>query len=94
VTKFMENRDKIKLLILDLVMPKMSGKDAYEEIKKMSPGFRTLFLSGYTMDMISRMDIEAGMDILNGPDVSNGLLRKVREDGRRTRDERMRDVSS
>ena len=79
VAKFMQNRDKIKLVILDLVMPKKSGKEAYEEIKKTSPGIRTFFLSGYTMDMISRMEIEKGMDLVRKPFVPNDLLRKVRE---------------
>ena len=34
VNKFMENRDKIELLIFDVIMPKKTGKEAYEEIKR------------------------------------------------------------
>jgi two-component system, cell cycle sensor histidine kinase and response regulator CckA len=79
VVKFMEQRGKIKLVILDLVMPKKNGKEANEEIQKLSPGIKTFFLSGYTMDMISRMEIEKGMEVLHKPIVPNDLLRKVRE---------------
>jgi DNA-binding response OmpR family regulator len=74
-----ENRDKIKLVILDLVMPKKSGKEAYQEIKTMSPGIRAFFVSGYTMDMISRMELEKGMEIIRKPFIPIDLLRKVRE---------------
>jgi PAS domain S-box-containing protein len=79
VAKFVENRDKIKLVILDLVMPKKSGKEAYQEIKTMSPGIRAFFVSGYTMDMISRMELEKGMEIIRKPFIPIDLLRKVRE---------------
>jgi PAS domain S-box-containing protein len=79
VARFVENRDKIKLVILDLVMPKKSGKEAYQEIKKMSPGIRAFFVSGYTMDMISRMELEKGMEIIRKPFIPIDLLRKVRE---------------
>ena len=79
VTKYRENKDRIQLVILDLVMPKKSGKEAYEEIKAISPGVRAFFLSGYTMDMISRMEIEAGMEVMRKPFAPKELLRKVRE---------------
>ena len=79
VEKFMENRGNIQLVILDLIMPKKSGKEAYEDIKKMSPEVRTFFLSGYTTDMISRMDIVKGMELIRKPFAPNDLLKKVRE---------------
>jgi CheY-like chemotaxis protein len=79
VVKFMENRDTIRLVILDLIMPKKSGKEAYEAIKKANPGIRTIFLSGYTMETIDRMEIEEGMELIHKPFVPKDLLRKVRE---------------
>jgi DNA-binding NtrC family response regulator len=48
VKKFMENKEQIQLVILDMIMPKKSGKAAYDEIKKIKPGIKTLFISGYT----------------------------------------------
>ncbi len=79
VAKYRENKDRIQLVILDLVMPKKNGKEAYEEIKAISPGVRAFFLSGYTMDMINRMEIEAGMEVIRKPFAPKELLKKVRE---------------
>jgi CheY-like chemotaxis protein len=79
VLKFRENRDKIKLVVLDLIMPKKNGKEAHDEIIKMKPGSRAFFLSGYTMEMIGRMEIEEGLELVRKPFVPNDLLRKVRE---------------
>ena len=53
ITKFMENRDRIHLVMLDMIMPKKSGKDAYVEIRKIMPDIKALFVSGYTMDIIN-----------------------------------------
>jgi PAS domain S-box-containing protein len=79
VEKFIENRERIKLALLDIIMPKKSGMEAYAEIKKDSPGIKIMFMSGYTSDMISRMLPEEVMDILRKPFVPNTLLSKVRE---------------
>ena len=79
ITKYRENKDRIQLVILDLVMPKKNGKEAYEEIKAISPGVRAFFLSGYTMDMILRMELEAGMEVILKPVAPKELLKKVRE---------------
>ncbi|MGC1454715.1 MAG: ATP-binding protein, partial [Nitrospirota bacterium] len=79
VMKYRENKDRIQLVILDLIMPRKSGKEAYEEIRAISPGVRAFFLSGYTMDMINRMEIEAGMEVIRKPFAPKDLLRKVRE---------------
>lgn len=80
LTRFMENKDRIALVVLDMIMPKKSGKEAYEEISKVSPGIKTLFLSGYTMDLIKTQGIiEAGLDFIHKPARPRELLRKVRE---------------
>jgi signal transduction histidine kinase len=79
VEKFMENRDRIKLALLDLIMPKKSGMEAYADIKIARPGIKVLFMSGYTNDMISRMKPEEKLEILRKPFSPNTFLRKVRE---------------
>jgi|WetSurMetagenome_2_1015567.scaffolds.fasta_scaffold00123_24 two-component system, cell cycle sensor histidine kinase and response regulator CckA len=79
VEKFVENRDRIKLALLDMIMPKKSGMEAYTEIRKNRPGIKVLFMSGYAKDMISRMGAEEDMEILTKPFVPSALLRKVRE---------------
>jgi PAS domain S-box-containing protein len=79
VEKFIENRDQIKLVLLDLIMPRKSGAEAFAEIKKTGPGIKVMFMSGYTRDMIGRMSSEEEMDILQKPFTPRALLRKVRE---------------
>ncbi|MBI5676006.1 MAG: PAS domain S-box protein [Nitrospirae bacterium] len=80
ITKFMENRDKIQLVILDMIMPKKNGKEACEAIRKESPGIKILFASGYSMDNIKTSELtEAGFDFILKPVVPKDFLKKVRE---------------
>lgn len=80
ITKFKENMDKIQLVMLDMIMPKKSGKEVYEEIKKTSPGIKVLFVSGYTMDIIKTQELtEAGLTFILKPVSPKDLVRKVRE---------------
>jgi DNA-binding response OmpR family regulator len=80
VRKFKENRDTVQLVMLDMIMPKMSGKEAYDEIRKISPDVKTLFSSGYTAD---RMDkdgmLKDGFNFIMKPTLPNELLRKIRD---------------
>ncbi len=80
VNKFIENRDNIKLLILDVVMPKKNGKEVYEEIRKAMPDIKALFMSGYTADIVHKKGIlEEGLEFIVKPLSPNALLRKVRK---------------
>lgn len=80
VRKFVENRDKIKLIILDVVMPKKNGKEAYEEIKAMSPDIKALFTSGYTENVIHKKGIlDYSYNFLRKPVSPHVLLKKIRE---------------
>jgi CheY-like chemotaxis protein len=80
LAKIRENRDEIKLLLLDVIMPKKNGKDVYEEAKKIIPGIRALFTSGYTADMICKKGIlDDGVNFISKPVSPTELLKKVRE---------------
>lgn len=80
VTRFMENRQNIKLVVLDGIMPKMNGKEAWEEINALSPGFKVLFISGYTDDIFTATAIPDLQEIfIPKPVTPSVLLRKVRE---------------
>mgnify|MGYP001611041108 FL=1 len=80
VSKFMENKDTIDLLLLDVVMPKMSGREAYEIIKKVKPDIKLLMTSGYSADFISKKGmLEEGLNFLAKPMSPANLLKKVRE---------------
>ena len=52
---FRNNRERIKLLVTDVVMPKMNGKELFQEIQKMTASVPALFMSGYTCDITGEM---------------------------------------
>jgi CheY-like chemotaxis protein len=79
VERFRENRGRIDLLVFDVIMPKMNGKDAYTEIRKISPDVRALFISGYTGDILSTKGVrEEGLNFVSKPVAPGELLRKIR----------------
>lgn len=80
LNKFREYRDRIDLVILDVIMPRMNGKAVYDELQKLRPDVRTLFTSGHTGDVIQKKGVlEEGMDFLSKPASRIDLLQKVRE---------------
>ena len=81
IQKFMEHKDEINLLVFDVVMPKKSGKDAYDIIKKVNPEVRTLFMSGYSEDIIHKRGvmIEKGLTYTTKPILPTELLKIIRE---------------
>lgn len=80
VNKFRDSKDKIQLLLFDLIMPKKNGKDAYEEIKAMGNDISVIFMSGYARDIIQKFGIENGIEFISKPVLPNELLRKIREE--------------
>jgi CheY-like chemotaxis protein len=79
VEKFREHQSNIDLLIFDVIMPKMNGKDAYDAIRKVEAGARALFMSGYTGDILNNKGImEEGLSFLAKPVAPGALLRKIR----------------
>jgi PAS domain S-box-containing protein len=80
VRKFKENMEKTSLLLLDVIMPLKNGREAYEEIRKIKPEAKAIFMSGYTDDIISRKGILAdGLEFISKPISPYALMRKVRE---------------
>ncbi|GLH72696.1 hypothetical protein GETHLI_11980 [Geothrix limicola] len=69
----------IDLMILDVVMPKMNGKEVYDAARRMGGQPKTLFISGYTADFISQKGIfEEGVQFLAKPVSPFELLKKIR----------------
>ncbi|MCX5814689.1 MAG: response regulator [Proteobacteria bacterium] len=80
VRTFMENRNRIDLIILDVVMPGKNGKEVYDEIVKTDPGMKFLFTSGYTGDVILDKGImEDTVNFISKPLLPNELLKKIRD---------------
>lgn len=71
---------KIDLVILDSVMPKRNGREAFHEIVKMNPQIKALFISGHTRDVVLNKGIsERDVHFLPKPVSLQLLLNKVRE---------------
>ncbi len=78
--KFRENRDRISLLILDVIMPKKSGREVLEEVRRSNPNIKVVFTSGYPADLIQKEGVlEKGLHFLSKPSSPQTLLRTVRE---------------
>ncbi len=63
-----ESGDKIDLLITDVVMPEMNGLELSRLIKDRCPRIKTLFMSGYTANLIAHHGVlEEGVHFLEKP---------------------------
>jgi PAS domain S-box-containing protein len=70
---------KIHLMVTDVVMPGMSGRELADRLVAERPGLRILYVSGYTSDkVIARGVVEGDTDLLRKPFRSVELARKVR----------------
>ncbi len=76
---FQENKERIDLLLFDLIMPRMNGNVACDEIRKLQPGIKVIFSSGYAPDTIrQKASLEDGAHLISKPSSPKDLLRKVR----------------
>jgi signal transduction histidine kinase len=80
VTQFLRYRDDIDLVVMDVVMPKLNGREAYAKISDIRPDVKILFTSGYTADIVQQKGIiTEGLTFLSKPMTPATLLKKVRE---------------
>lgn len=75
-----DQMDKIELLITDVVMPGMNGRELHESLCRLRPGLKTLFVSGYTDDVVASHGVfDNGNHFIAKPFSSAELARKVRQ---------------
>jgi CheY-like chemotaxis protein len=75
-----EHDGPIALLLTDVIMPGMNGRELAERLTATRPGLKVLFVSGYTDDQVLRRDIlGAEVAFLQKPFTIDSLIRKVSE---------------
>jgi nitrogen-specific signal transduction histidine kinase len=80
VEKFQMNRDDIDLVLLDVIMPRMNGKEACDEILRSKPETKILFMSGYTGDIIGQQGLMSrGHGLIQKPLKPRDMLAIIRE---------------
>jgi PAS domain S-box-containing protein len=65
----------IDVLLTDVIMPQMPGKEAAERIRALRPGIKVLFMSGYTQGLLDTQGVvEVGINLLEKPFTEASLL--------------------
>jgi two-component system, cell cycle sensor histidine kinase and response regulator CckA len=76
---FTQHGDSIHLLLTDMIMPKMNGRELCERLHAIRPGLKVVFMSGYTDDVLVRTGaMSPGMSFLQKPLRPDTLMAKVR----------------
>ena len=74
------HKGPIHLLLTDVVMPEMSGRDLVPRIQAVQPGIRVLYMSGYSLHIISNLVVlESGLPLISKPFSLLDLAEKIRE---------------
>ncbi len=77
---FDENKDRINLLILDLIMPDLSGEIVYDRIKSIRPDIRVILSSGYSIEGQAESILKRGCDgFIQKPYNLNQLAQKIKQ---------------
>jgi PAS domain S-box-containing protein len=77
---FAQHQNTIDLLLTDVIMPQMSGRDLAERLKALQSSLKVLYISGYTDDMLAHHGVlESNVYLLQKPFAPDELAKKLRE---------------
>lgn len=77
---FDSNRGSISLVVLDMIMPDLGGRETFEALRKIDPGVKVLLSSGYSLDGQAREIMESGCNgFIQKPFSIKALAEKIRE---------------
>jgi signal transduction histidine kinase/CheY-like chemotaxis protein len=80
VKEFIKFKETIRLVLFDVIMPRKNGKEAFDEIVRIRPDVKAIFISGYTSDVIDwKCDIREDVYLIPKPVQPAVLLAKLRE---------------
>jgi signal transduction histidine kinase/ActR/RegA family two-component response regulator len=81
VDTFVAKSDEIDILVLDVIMPRMNGREVFETVRSRRPEIPVLFCSGYTHDLLkSEHTVDLPTDhLLQKPFTPRALLSRVRQ---------------
>ncbi len=78
--KFLNLRDEIEIVLTDVILPKMSGKELVRRIREHNKDVGVIFASGYSEDSISKFGLlYQGINFLPKPFTIRELIRKIEE---------------
>jgi CheY-like chemotaxis protein len=74
-----EHEAPIDLLLTDVIMPQLNGRELYARVSELHPGISALYISGYAGEVIATQGVlDAGIELLQKPFSVHDLLRRVR----------------
>lgn len=80
VNRFETNREQISMVLLDVMMPGISGKEALDRMRRTEPNLKALFLSGYDAGLLqNKYEMQGEYELLSKPVYAETLLKKIRE---------------
>jgi PAS domain S-box-containing protein len=79
VTQFRAHKDEIHLVLMDVIMPRKSGGDAYQEIRAIQPDAKVILMSGYAGDYLAgKVDMAEDVHFISKPVSPEKLFEEIR----------------
>lgn len=80
IQMYLGHQEKIALILLDLGLPKIGGREVYLKVKEVDPKAKVLIISGYIdPDLLAEMRKVGARDFLQKPVLPEKVLEKIRE---------------